>query len=157
MASTRASGWVVLIRLRNSIAFGCDGSKSMIKSCGSVSAAADSASLRDSTTRVRCRGANFFKADVIAAASAPYSSISTTLGAVPAGDSRDAGTAMATEKTEDRRSVAHVKAMQTQVVCLPPLASRFAPLLEAQGVDGVKPCGAVGRVKPEPDADYGAN
>src|SRR5688572_1378722 len=148
------------------------GSKSTIKSCGSISAATVSASARDSTARVRWRGANFFRAEVIAAASASYSSTRRTLDAVPVGVSCEAGTAVASEKAEDRRSVAHVKAKQRKLhafgadtplwrygICAPgpgQAGSRIA-LLEAQGLDWVEGGCAVGRIKPETDADRRAD
>src|SRR3954454_114709 len=112
MARKRASGFERRIRSRNSIASKRGGSKSTTTTCGRFWMAAISASPRDSTATVRCRGANFFRADVIAAASASYYSTRRTLGAVPAGDSWEAGTAVASERAENRVGAKHVKTKQ---------------------------------------------
>ena len=60
-------------------------------------------------------GTNFFSAEEIAAASASYSSTRRTLGAVPAGDSCEAGTAVASGKAENKRSAKHVKTKQRKL------------------------------------------
>src|ERR1044071_115515 len=94
------------------------GSKSTIKRSGLDSTRLASASVSDSTDCTRCLGANFFSAEAIAGASASYSSTRRTLGAGPAGDSWEAGTAVASEKAEDRRSAKHVKAKQRNLRAL---------------------------------------
>ena len=64
-------------------------------------------------------GANFFSADVIAAVSASYSSTRRTLGAVPAGDSWEAGTAVASGRAENRVGAKHVKTKQRKLRAYP--------------------------------------
>src|SRR5207302_5081848 len=115
IASRRAFGLAAAIRSRNSITSARGGSKSTISSCGLLWTTFASASGNDSTARTRWRGANFFRAETIAAVSASYSSTRRTLGAVPAGDSWEAGTAVASEKAENRRSARHVKAKQRKL------------------------------------------
>src|SRR3982751_4048979 len=130
MARKRASGFTMAILSRNSIASERGGSKSTISNWGRASTTFASASAKDSTARTRWRGANFFRAEVIAAVSASYSSTRRTLGAVPAGDSWEAGTAVASEKAENRRSARHVKTKQRKLRA--PAAKPGRLLLETQ-------------------------
>src|SRR4051812_26552938 len=125
-----------------------------MRSCGRVSATVASASARDSTAWTRCRGANFFSAELIAAVSASYSSTRRTLGAFPAGDWWEAGTGEASEWAENRRSDRHVKAKQRK---LRASACGARALFEAQGFYRVERRRPVGRVKAEANPDGRAN
>src|SRR5205807_8521142 len=80
-----------------------------------------------------------------------------TLGAVLAGDSSEAGTAIATGGREYGSCVRHVNAKQLQVTCLPRRPPNGFALLETQGVDRIECRGAPGGVKSEADPDSRAN
>ena len=70
ITSMRASGCAVFILLRNATLPDWGGSKSTMKSSGGAFFATASASANEGTTCASCAGANFFKAEPMATASA---------------------------------------------------------------------------------------
>src|ERR1700674_4433235 len=124
----------------------------MMNRSGAILAARTRASASERATTVKCPGANFFSAELIATASASYPSRRRTLpcGVVPAKDGSEAGTSATTRKHENRKNRAPCQ-RKGGASCL------WDSLFVAQCLDRIERGGPVGRIEAEPDTDRRAN